>query len=106
MAVWRTALRSAKQAAELAPNGVPYLLLLARAQRAAEDDADARAALEAILADDPEHPVATQLLAELETTEAVTDAGVVADAAVTAACAISGRGSGSDRGSVSGGAND
>jgi tetratricopeptide (TPR) repeat protein len=69
-------LRSAKQAVELSPNGVPYLLLLARAQRAANDDADARAALGTILADHPEHPVATQLLAELETIEAVADAGV------------------------------
>jgi tetratricopeptide (TPR) repeat protein len=78
-------LRSAKQAVELSPNGVPYLLLLARAQRAANDDADARAALETILADHPEHPVATQLLAELETTEAVPDAGVAADAGESAA---------------------
>ena len=72
-------LRSAKQAVELSPNGVPYLLLLARAQRAADDDADARAALETILADHPEHPVATRLLAEFETVEAVADAGVAAE---------------------------
>jgi tetratricopeptide (TPR) repeat protein len=76
-------LRSAKQAAELAPHGVPYLLLLARAQRAAGDDADAVVTLESVLADHPEHPVAVKLMAELETTEAVTDAGVGADGGVT-----------------------
>ena len=75
-------LRSAKQAAELAPHGVPYLLLLARAQRAAGDDADAVVTLESVLADHPEHPVAVKLMAELETTEAVTDAGVGADGGV------------------------
>jgi predicted Zn finger-like uncharacterized protein len=76
-------LRSAKQAVDLAPEGVPYLLLLARAQHAAQDDADARAALQIILADTPEHPVATRFLTELDTTEAVADAGVEVDAEVT-----------------------
>lgn len=76
-------LRSAKQAVELAPNGVPYLLLFARAQHAAGDDADARAALQIVLADAPEHPVATRLLAEFDTTEAMVDAGVADDPAVT-----------------------
>ena len=76
-------LRSAKQAVDLAPNGIPYLLLLARAQHAAGDDADARAALQIVLADAPDHPVATRLLAEFDTTEAVADAGVADDAAVT-----------------------
>ena len=75
-------LRSAKQAAELEPDGVPYLLLLARAERAAGDGADARIALETILADHPEHPVATKLLAELEAADAVADAGVEVDAGV------------------------
>ena len=76
-------LRSAKQAVDLAPNGVPYLLLLARAQHAAEDDADARAALQIILADAPDHPVATRLFAEFGAPEAVADAGVEGDAEVT-----------------------
>ena len=92
-------LRSAKQAAELAPHGVPYLLLLARAQRAAGDDADAVVTLESVLADHPEHPVAVKLMAELETTEAVTDAGVGADGGDRA----SDRGRVSVRGSFSGG---
>ena len=73
-------LRSAKQAAELAPDGVPYLLLLARAEGAAGDGADARVALETILADHPGHPVATKLLAEIDASELVADAGVAADA--------------------------
>ncbi|MBW1905821.1 MAG: tetratricopeptide repeat protein, partial [Deltaproteobacteria bacterium] len=78
-------LRSAKQAAELAPEGVPYLLLLARAELAAGDGADARVPLETILADHPEQPVAIELLAELDAANAVQDAGVASDAGVTAA---------------------
>jgi Tfp pilus assembly protein PilF len=79
-------LRSAKQAAELAPEGIPYLLLLARAQRAAGDDVDARVPLETILADHPEHPVAAQLMAEIVSAEAeaIADAGVGLDAGVAA----------------------
>jgi predicted Zn finger-like uncharacterized protein len=73
-------LRSAKQAVELAPHGVPYLLLLARAQRAAGDDAGARVSLETVLADHPEHPVATRLLAGLATPATNADAGISADA--------------------------
>ena len=73
-------LRSAKQAAELAPDGVPYLLLLARAERAAGDGANARIALETILADHPGHPVASKLLADIDASEVVADAGVAADA--------------------------
>jgi predicted Zn finger-like uncharacterized protein len=69
-------LRSAKQAAELAPHGIRYLLLLARAERASGDDVSARAALEAILVDHPDHPVATKLLAELDEAPPVADAGV------------------------------
>ena len=78
-------LRSAKQAAELAPEGVPYLLLLARAELAAGDGAEARVPLETILADHPEQPVAIELLAELDAANAVQDAGVASDAGVTAA---------------------
>ncbi|MBW1760428.1 MAG: hypothetical protein JRJ64_02845, partial [Deltaproteobacteria bacterium] len=76
-------LRSAKQAAELAPDGVPYLLLLARAQRAA------RVPLETILANRPAHPVAAKLMAEIVSAEAeaeaVADAGVAAEAGTEAA---------------------
>ncbi|MBW2685128.1 MAG: zinc-ribbon domain-containing protein, partial [Deltaproteobacteria bacterium] len=80
-------LRSAKQAAELAPDGVPYLLLLARAQRAAGEDVDARVPLETILADRPAHPVAAKLMAEIVSAEAeaVADAGVAAEAGTEAA---------------------
>lgn len=78
-------LRSAKQAVDLAPNGVPYLLLLARVQHAAEDDEGARAALQIILADAPDHPVATRLFAEYAAPEALADAGVEGDAEVTSA---------------------
>jgi len=83
-------LRSAKQAAELAPHGVPYLLLLARAQRAAGDDADALVTLQSILADHPEHPVAVKLLAEVERTEALADAGVGADGGVMPDAGVTG----------------
>ena len=79
----QAALRSARQAAELAPDGIAYLLLLARAQRAAGEDAAAREQLVAILADRPAHPTATKLLADLDAAqaaEAVPDAGVEVDA--------------------------
>ena len=82
----QAALRSARQAVELAPDGVPYLLLLARAQRAAGEEAGAREQLERILADQPGHPTATKLLAELdaaEAAEALADAGVEPDAGST-----------------------
>jgi predicted Zn finger-like uncharacterized protein len=73
-------LRSARQSVELAPHGVPYLLLLARAEHAADQDPSARVALETILADHPDHPVATKLLAELTVPAAAIDAGVTDDA--------------------------
>jgi len=79
----QAALRSARQAVELAPDGIPYVLLLARAQRAAGEDAAAREQLATILADRPAHPTATKLLAELDAAqaaEAVPDAGVEVDA--------------------------
>ncbi|RZV51567.1 MAG: hypothetical protein EX268_14255, partial [Deltaproteobacteria bacterium] len=74
----QAALRSARQAAELAPEGIAYLLLLARAERAAGEDVAARGALKTILAEYPEHPTATKLLAELDAAEApaAADAGV------------------------------
>ena len=78
-------LRSAKQAAELAPHGIRYLLLLARAERASGDDVSARAALEAILVDHPDHPVAIKLLAELDEAAPVVDAGVADAGGETAA---------------------
>ncbi len=84
----KSGLRSAKQAAELSPNGIPYLLLLARAEHAAGDDIDARAALQTILDDQPEHPVATQLWAELEAVNADADAGVASDGGVAADAAV------------------
>ncbi len=71
-------LRSANRAAELAPEEVRYLLLQARAKRAAGDDPGARVSVEAILVEYPEHPVATKLLAELQAAEVVeagTEAG-------------------------------
>jgi predicted Zn finger-like uncharacterized protein len=58
-------LRSARQAAELDPAGIRYQLLLARAEQAAGHEEEAREALEKILVDQPEHPVATELLAEV-----------------------------------------
>jgi len=78
-----TALRSARQAVELAPDGIPYVLLLARAQRAAGEDAAAREQLATILADRPAHPTATKLLADLDAAQAaepLLDAGVEVDA--------------------------
>ncbi|MBT8467268.1 MAG: zinc-ribbon domain-containing protein [Deltaproteobacteria bacterium] len=66
----QAALRSARQAAELAPEGVPYLLLLARVQRAVGEDADAREQLEKVLADHPGHPTASELLTELDEAQA------------------------------------
>ena len=75
-------LRSAKQAVELSPDGVPYLLLLARAQHAAGEDSEATKPLERILLDHPDHPVAAKLLAELRASEPLADAGVVADAGI------------------------
>ncbi|MDH3653165.1 MAG: zinc-ribbon domain-containing protein [Myxococcales bacterium] len=76
------ALRSARQAVELAPDGIPYLLLLARAQRAAGEDTAAREQLATILADRPAHPTATKLLADLDAARAapLPDAGVEVDA--------------------------
>jgi tetratricopeptide (TPR) repeat protein len=96
-------LRSAKQAAELAPNGVPYLLLLTRAEHAAGDDSGARVAVETILVDYPEHPTATKLLAELQVPEVVADAGVAADAgAETAAGTATGTAAGTVAGTAAG----
>ena len=83
----QAALRSARQAVELAPDGIPYLLLLARAQLAAGEDAAARVQLVEILADRPVHPTATKLLADLDAAqaaEAVGDAGVEVDAGTVA----------------------
>ena len=77
-------LRSAKLAVELAPDGVPYLLLLARTQKAAGNDSEAMEALETIVEAHPAHPVATKLLAELRgaplEAETLADAGVEVDA--------------------------
>jgi tetratricopeptide (TPR) repeat protein len=73
-------LRSARQAVELAPHGVPYLLLLARAERASGDESAARIPLETVLADHPNHPVAAALLAEMKAAAAVEDAVATVDA--------------------------
>lgn len=59
-------LPSAKQAVALAPNEIRYALLLARAERAAGNQARAKEALESLLAEHPGHPVAAKLLAEVE----------------------------------------
>jgi lipopolysaccharide biosynthesis regulator YciM len=72
-------LRSARQAAELDPDGVRYALLLARAEQASGHDQQARDALAAILAEHPEHPVATTLMAELQA-KAATEQEVEAEA--------------------------
>jgi tetratricopeptide (TPR) repeat protein len=97
---WENGLRSAKQAAELAPHEPRYLLLLARAEHAAGDDAGARAPLETILADHPEHPVANKLLAELDAVGLEADAGVAVDGGVEAQ-AESGAETGAESGTVS-----
>jgi predicted Zn finger-like uncharacterized protein len=76
----KAALRSARQAVELAPDGVPYRLLLARAEQALGEKAAAAEQLERILADHPGHPTATKLLAELDAAEPTPDAGVQPDA--------------------------
>ena len=108
-------LRSAKLAVELAPDGVPYLLLLARTQKAAGNDSEAMEPLETIVQAHPGHPVATKLLVELRgapvEAETLADAGVEPDAgaegdagaeavAETAAAAVSVTGSGSETGKV------
>jgi tetratricopeptide (TPR) repeat protein len=82
-------LRSARQAAKLDPEGARYLLLLARTEIAAGHSERAREALDAVLANQPAHPVATKLSSELgagEEPEVVADAGVMeqADAAAAA----------------------
>ena len=73
-------LRSARQAAELDPDGVRYALLLARAEKASEHEDRAREALAGILAAYPEHPVATALMAEMKAAEAAVAPATVADA--------------------------
>ena len=85
----QAALRSARQAAELAPEGIAYLLLLARAERAT-GDAAARVPLETILAEYPAHPTAMKLLAELDAAQDAkerTDAGADTDATPAAGTA-------------------
>jgi predicted Zn finger-like uncharacterized protein len=77
-------LASARQAAELSPEGVPYLLLWARAERAAGNVARARIPLETILAKYREHPVASKLLADLQAAEQASAAAVEVDAGVPA----------------------
>jgi len=64
---------SAQQAAEGAPDGIRYRLLLARAELAADDTARARSEVEAVLAMAPAHPAATALLDEIERAEAGSD---------------------------------
>lgn len=82
-------LRSAIQAVELAPDGAPYLLLLARAQAAAGETARAKESLTTVLDRWPGQPVATKLLAQLADAESealpALDAGLAADAAAESA---------------------
>ena len=73
-------LLSAKQAAALAPDGIRYRLLLARAELASGDPDRARTAAEAVLAIAPSHPAAAALLAQLEEVGTVADAGAGTDA--------------------------
>ncbi|MGD8824162.1 MAG: tetratricopeptide repeat protein [Myxococcales bacterium] len=63
-------LESARQAVSLSPDGVRFLLLLARAEQSAGHVDRAEEALQTILAEHPNHPVATKLLAELKQAEA------------------------------------
>jgi predicted Zn finger-like uncharacterized protein len=75
-------LSSARQAAELSPEGVPYLLLWARTERAAGNEARARVPLETILAKHPDHPVARKLLVDLQGAEQADHAAIEVDAGV------------------------
>lgn len=84
------ALQSAREAAELSSNGTRFVLLMARAERAAGNDARAKEALESILAEQPGHPVAAKLLGEWETetaavAESAADAGTAAEPAAESA---------------------
>jgi predicted Zn finger-like uncharacterized protein len=58
-------LRSARQAAELAPESIPYLLLAARAEAASGRPERAKERLDTVLAIDPSHPTASGMLAAL-----------------------------------------
>ncbi|MGB5811280.1 MAG: tetratricopeptide repeat protein [Polyangiales bacterium] len=77
--------RSAREAAQAAPDNPRYRLLVARAELASGDLTRARSDVEQVLAANPEHPAATVLLAEIEEaasdapTEIVDDGGVAAD---------------------------
>jgi len=59
-------LRSARRAAELAPDGVRYRLLAARAEIAAQSPDRAKEQLEEVLVLEPDHPIAKALIASLE----------------------------------------
>lgn len=83
-------LRSAEEAVDLLDDDgyrseeVRYRLLLARAELAAGNDERAQESLQAVLADHPQHPVATVLMAESQTLAASAEAGTE-EAAGTAA---------------------
>lgn len=81
-------LLSASRAAEIAPDGIRYRLLLARAQLASGDEPRARTQIDAVLTKNPHHPAAAALLTQLDAVvvpvedAGVTDAGAAPDAAI------------------------
>jgi predicted Zn finger-like uncharacterized protein len=80
-------LQSARQAVALSRDGVRFLLLLARAEHAAGNDARAEEALEAVLADHPGHSVATKLREQLRASAATAAAAAAGTEPETAAAA-------------------
>jgi len=73
-------LRSAREAERLDPEGVRYSLLAARAELAAGNTERARALLERVLEDRPEHPVAAPMLKGIELAEAEAQAELALEA--------------------------
>lgn len=80
-------LRSAEQAVDLLDGEgyqsehVRYRLLLARAERAAGDEERAQESLQAVLADHPQHPVATALMADAPSDSVSAEAGTESETA-------------------------
>jgi len=98
-------LESARQAAELSSSGTRFVLLMARAERAAGNDARAKDALDSILAEQPGHPVAAKLLAEWEAEASEEAAGAAAETGAGAAAgtaAETAAGTGTETGALEG----